>query len=175
MSDFNAQKPISVANFIIDYAHKTGKAVSNLQLQKIMYFTQGAFLIKYGVPLLDGKFSRWQYGPVMKEVYLTFKTYGSSPILNLATSSNDSTDLFNINKASLVSKESVNNDGAFEYLTRIISNLIDINPWDLVDFSHQQDVWYKYQTQILKHEAPDYNNEDIKEACKGYSYLWEVN
>lgn len=70
----------------------------------------------------------------MKEVYLTFKTYGSSPILNLATSSNDSTDLFNINKASLVSKESVNNDGAFEYLTRIISNLIDINPWDLVDF-----------------------------------------
>ena len=60
MSNFNVQEPISVANFIIDYAQKTGRSVSNLQLQKIMYFIQGAFLNEYNKELLNSSFSRWQ-------------------------------------------------------------------------------------------------------------------
>ena len=36
-----AQEPIAVANFVIDIAKKNNMSVTNLQLQKILFFLQG--------------------------------------------------------------------------------------------------------------------------------------
>jgi uncharacterized phage-associated protein len=173
MSDFNVQEPISVANFIIDYAQKKGKSVSNLQLQKIMYFIQGAFLNEYNKELVSSSFSRWQYGPVLKEIYAIFRDNGSLPIEKLAITANIKNGVLELGEPQKTTSESLGNESVFKYLQEVTSKLLQISPWELVELSHSQDVWYEHKDEILKHMAPDYKNEEIKKACKDNSELWQ--
>ena len=76
------QEPIAVANFVINLANENKLSVTNLQLQKILFFLQGYTLSKYQVGIVNGSFSKWQYGPVQKNVYRTFRDNGASPITN---------------------------------------------------------------------------------------------
>ena len=54
--------------------------VSNLRLQKILYFAHMACLVKHKEPLIDEQFHAWLYGPVVPKLYHDFKKYGSGPI-----------------------------------------------------------------------------------------------
>lgn len=63
-----------VAKFFIDLAQKqeqqqTGDLMTNLRLQKLLYFAQGWHLARYGKPLFDAPITAWKYGPVVREVY----------------------------------------------------------------------------------------------------------
>lgn len=63
-----------VAKFFIDLAQKqaqqqSGDLVTNLRLQKLLYFAQGWSLARYGKPLFDAPIEAWTYGPVVREVY----------------------------------------------------------------------------------------------------------
>lgn len=60
----------------------TGLFVTQMKLQKLVYFAQGVHLAKYGKPLLNENFQAWLYGPVIPEIYQDFKFYGSRPITN---------------------------------------------------------------------------------------------
>lgn len=72
--------PRGVANLILDEADNRGRKITNLALQKILYFVHGRFLVEEETPLLAGSFEAWQYGPVSISVYDSFKKFGSSPI-----------------------------------------------------------------------------------------------
>lgn len=76
--------PRSVANLIISAATARGKKITNLSLQKILYFVHGRYLIEEGKPLVKGSFEAWQYGPVSLSVYESFKHLGSLPIETFA-------------------------------------------------------------------------------------------
>jgi uncharacterized phage-associated protein len=70
----------SVANMILDLATAEGRDVSNLVLQKLVYFAHGRYLSERGEPLVHGEFEAWQYGPVHPHVYNAFKEQGKAPI-----------------------------------------------------------------------------------------------
>lgn len=72
--------PRAVANLLLDLAHDDGLIVSNLALQKLLYFAHGHFLIRTGMPLVQGGFEAWTYGPVHPAVYRAFKSEGDCPI-----------------------------------------------------------------------------------------------
>lgn len=74
-----------IANFILDYCESRGRPVSNLSLQKILYFLHVWTLIKYKSPLIRHDFEAWQYGPVLPYVYREFKKYKARPIKSRAT------------------------------------------------------------------------------------------
>jgi uncharacterized phage-associated protein len=57
-----------------------GKFVTQMKLQKLVYFAQGAHLAKYNKALINETFQAWRYGPVIPEIYQDFKLYGSRPI-----------------------------------------------------------------------------------------------
>lgn len=76
--------PRSVANVIIFAAKGRGKKLTNLSLQKILYFVHGRYLIEEGKPLLKGSFEAWQFGPVSLPVYEAFKHLGARPIETFA-------------------------------------------------------------------------------------------
>jgi uncharacterized phage-associated protein len=42
--------------------------VSNMKLQKLLYFAQGRFLAQNGIPLFDNPIEAWNHGPVVREV-----------------------------------------------------------------------------------------------------------
>lgn len=76
-----------VARFFIDLAAHQNKAdngdlMTNLRLQKLLYFAQGWHLARYGTPLFDAPVEAWTHGPVVPEVYHQYKKNGSQGILS---------------------------------------------------------------------------------------------
>lgn len=75
--------PRAVANLLLDLADSWEDGpllVSNLALQKLLYFAHGHFLIRTGQPLVKGAFEAWTYGPVHPAVYQAFKNELDRPI-----------------------------------------------------------------------------------------------
>lgn len=70
----------SIANTILIAASRQGVVLSNLKLQKLLYFVHGRYLVETGFPLVKGEFEAWQYGPVHPLVYSAFKDFGASDI-----------------------------------------------------------------------------------------------
>jgi uncharacterized phage-associated protein len=80
--------PRAVANLLLDTADGLGIDISNLALQKLLYFAHGHFLIQTGVPLVQGGFEAWNNGPVHPAVYHAFKAVGRAPIRMRASGRN---------------------------------------------------------------------------------------
>ena len=54
--------------------------MTNLKLQKLLYYAQGIYLSKYKKPLFHEKIYAWEHGPVIKEVYNKYKSFGGKGI-----------------------------------------------------------------------------------------------
>lgn len=57
-----------------------GERLTNLKLQKLLYYQQGFHLAFFGTPLFDDTVEAWMYGPVVPSVYEKFSSYGSSSL-----------------------------------------------------------------------------------------------
>ena len=155
MKRFELQNPFAVANFIIDIAIEKDNPVTNLKLQKIMFFLQGYCLSKYNTPLIDGHFSKWRYGPVEEEVYREFKYYGPAPIESKSV-------YFDKEKIEFYSEE-VNLPNEFKkILQEVISKMLDVETWELVNLTHYHSSWKDFKDEICADKARDYTNEEIK-------------
>ena len=60
---------LDVAKYIVDKCTSDKQPVSNLQLQKILYFLQKKYLIDEKRILFSDEIQAWQFGPVVPEVY----------------------------------------------------------------------------------------------------------
>ncbi len=82
-SPYRAQ---DVAKYLIFLASQENKekereGVTNLKLQKVLYFAQAYYLAKLGKPLFSEKLEAWEYGPVVPNVYHKFKYHRNKPII----------------------------------------------------------------------------------------------
>lgn len=55
--------------------------LTNLKLQKLLYYAQGASLALHDRPLFDDRIEHWTHGPVVPDVYRIYSKYGGSPII----------------------------------------------------------------------------------------------
>lgn len=70
-----------VAKYFLCLAdEEAGDLISNLKLQKLVYYAQGFHLAMYNVPLFSEIIEAWTHGPVVPELYHEYKQYGSGPI-----------------------------------------------------------------------------------------------
>lgn len=76
--------PRIVANAVLRRAEHRGVALTNLDVQKIVYFLHGGFLRETGSALIDGEFQAWDFGPVHPVLYDAFKAHQDRPIDALA-------------------------------------------------------------------------------------------
>jgi len=78
----------------LDEADRLQIDVSNMALQKILYFAHGFYLQRTGKPLVSGYFEAWQHGPVHPTAYAVFRPAGATPIhhraqgINIVTGEN---------------------------------------------------------------------------------------
>jgi uncharacterized phage-associated protein len=70
----------NIANWIIDYYSQHGDFVSNLKLQKLIYYAQAWHLALHDKPLFNERIEAWVHGPVQPAVYGAFKKFGYLPI-----------------------------------------------------------------------------------------------
>ncbi|PAY25885.1 Panacea domain-containing protein [Ligilactobacillus salivarius] len=160
--DMKLQNPFAVANFIIKIAMEKDSPVTNLKLQKIMFFLQGYCLCKYETPLIDGTFSKWRYGPIEEDVYRNFKNNGASPITYEYEVANIKDGIIHVRTVKM-DRNVLNSDVANDF-EKIVENLVAIESWKLVEMTHSHSSWKDYVDKINTHEAKDYTNEEIKEC-----------
>lgn len=55
-------------------------SISNLKLQKLVYYAQGFHLALHNTPLFGEEIIAWQHGPVVPELYRQYKIHGKNPI-----------------------------------------------------------------------------------------------
>ena len=70
----------ALANALLDIAAARGEALTNLKLQKLVYFAQGWALAARGRPLVNEQAEAWPLGPVFPTVYHAFRDFGAAPI-----------------------------------------------------------------------------------------------
>lgn len=72
--------PIQVVNKFIQLANESGRPLTHMQIQKLLYIAHGFSLAFYNKPLLSDPVCAWKYGPVIPSVYSTLRNYGASNI-----------------------------------------------------------------------------------------------
>lgn len=71
---------LQISGFIVYYCIRNSLRLSNLRLQKILYFVQAEFLISEKHACFYNEIEAWDFGPVVPEVYNKYKIFGSSNI-----------------------------------------------------------------------------------------------
>lgn len=73
---------LQAADFFISAAKAENRSdqMTNMKVNKLVYFAQAASLQKRGKPLFADKIEAWDHGPVVYNVYEQFKPYGRKGI-----------------------------------------------------------------------------------------------
>jgi len=123
------------------YVNEEGAdSISNLKLQKLLYYAQGSFLAVYGEPLFDDKIMAWQHGPVVESVYREYKANGSEGI--------PFEDDFDF--SSFTTEEN-------ELLTEVYNVFGQYSAWKLRNMTHNEAPWKNTEK---NHEIPQAAIED---------------
>lgn len=110
----------------------TDVLVTNLQLQKVLFFTLKQAL---GQQLLnelaieknyDRPFEVWRYGPVEREIYEKYKVYGADPITERGTENSE-----------------------YQGLNSVILQFLRRDPFELIHISHQEKLWRQHETYLI--------------------------
>ena len=127
----------AVANFILDHCEAQGRSISNLAMQKIIFFCHAWSLIVLREPLVKQHFEAWEFGPVLQYLYREFRRFDRDAIKSRATKINPFTG----------AKEVVNYDfrpDTAQFLRSIIDFYSQLKPGDLVELSHVEGgPWHK--------------------------------
>ena len=74
-------KAIEIAKYFVSLSDEdAGDTVSNLKVQKLLYYAQGFALVILGKPLFDEDIEAWNHGPVVASVYHELKNFGSGGV-----------------------------------------------------------------------------------------------
>jgi uncharacterized phage-associated protein len=84
-------RAFDVANYLIRLgtAEDEPQYLTHLQLQKLLYYTQGWSLALRDAPLFGERIEAWAHGPVVRDVYPAFAAYGSLPITSIVATTDD--------------------------------------------------------------------------------------
>lgn len=147
-------KAMDIADFVIKYANETENPISNLKLQKILYFIQADFLVNQGHECFVEDIEAWDFGPVVPSVYHAYKHYGGSyiPSSNASLFTNYNTYASSINE----------NDK--KRIINMIKACTGHSAAKLVEITHSQAPWknvYKpYMNNVISKEMiADYFRE----------------
>jgi uncharacterized phage-associated protein len=95
-------KAKEVAEYFISLVDEdSGDSLSNLKIQKLLYYAQGFSLAILRCPLFDEKILAWNFGPVVEAVYEDYKQFGSAAV---PLSSDFNPDRFDPNVSELLNE-----------------------------------------------------------------------
>jgi uncharacterized phage-associated protein len=76
----DAIKPNEAADFLLSRSRDAGEILTNLKLQKLLYYAQAWFLALNDRELFSEDFQAWAHGPVLPSQYHRFKNYTWQPL-----------------------------------------------------------------------------------------------
>ena len=73
-------KAMTIAKWFIAWAEAEDEELSNMKLQKLLYYAQGHHLAEGRGPLFTDEIEAWSHGPVIPLVYRAFRDFESKTI-----------------------------------------------------------------------------------------------
>lgn len=139
---------LDLADLIITQANAADQPVSNLHLQRILYFLHVQSLVLNHQPLVtDERFVKYDYGPTLESVYNEYTSvFAGNPITKCLTHAflyhDAATDHYEV-------EEHVFDPAQFQrdypatvaFVQQHLSTWLAYNPFDLVAFSQQEPQW----------------------------------
>ncbi|MDD4376416.1 MAG: DUF4065 domain-containing protein [Clostridia bacterium] len=122
--------------------------ITNMKLQKLLYYSQGCFLAEYDKPLFKEKVIAWEHGPVVKEVYDEYKKFGGNgiefPGSNISFSSEVET-----------------------FLEKIYNHFAQYSAWKLRNMTHEETPWKNtnQNAEIKQSLMREYFKKNNHELC----------
>lgn len=151
---------MDIARYIINYAHKTKQSISNLKLQKLLYYVQAAFLIsdREHVCFRDVILS-WRHGPVIRRVYDEYSRYGAGEIPYQSSYQKIALvdGRLRLKRETFTDQFLSEDDAAL--IDRVLDGLLPYDAWYLVDRTHEEEPWKA---------LPCYNEEITPESIQEY-------
>lgn len=127
-------KALDIAKYIVHYCTvKKEQDISNLQLQKILYYVQGYFMKKYRLQAYNEEIYNWTYGPVTPAVYYEYNQYGGRKIL-IADEDIEAIDIVAKNKHDR------------RLIDKVIDKCLTLSVGELVNKTHSEAPWSKTGT-----------------------------
>jgi uncharacterized phage-associated protein len=118
-----------IAKYVIKRCNDLEFEISNLQLQKILYYIQGYFLAAFHSVAFSDEIYAWKLGPVIPSVYYDYSYFAANPI--------------KLNQ--LGEKEEVLSlplrENEIKLIDSIIKAKINIPVWELVNDTHNESPW----------------------------------
>lgn len=107
---------VEVAEYIVGICIKDKNAITNMQLQKLLYCVQERFLRETGDPAFDDSIEAWGFGPVVPAAYYRFSTFGAMPITMMLP-----TEELNLSKKNK------------KIIRSVVEEKLALSLWDLID------------------------------------------
>lgn len=120
---------LDIAGEIITTAAKMGTPVSNLKLQKILYYVQAKHLLETGNALFSDEILAWRFGPVVYPAFREYRVYATGVIT----------------KPSFVDYLKKVPEGIVkEYIEPIVQKYKNTSAWDLAMQTHGETPWVDF-------------------------------
>lgn len=131
---------ITIAKWFVAWAEASDAELSNLKLQKLLYYAQGYHLARHDTPLFVDPIQAWPSGPVVEKVYNAFKRHGSG---DLSLPKEDEFDWPDVDEDST------------QFLIQIWDQLGSLAAWRLRDMAHSETPWKEqFARGLLRAEIP---------------------
>ena len=105
-----------------------GDGVSNLKLQKLVYYAQGYYSAIFNKALFSNGISAWTHGPVVSDLYHEYKQYGSNRIPVVTSFDN-----------SLLTVDE------FELVEEVFEVFGQYSAWKLRNMTHEELPWLNHE------------------------------
>lgn len=147
MRNKNILTCFDIANYFIWLANTTGSYISNLKLQKLVYYAQAWYLVNFDTPLFEEDFQAWIHGPVIPELYQQYKGFQWKPIIE------------RIEKITVP-------DDIFDFLEEVADVYFSCDAYELEKMTHLEDPWIEARGSL----SPDIPSNEIitKDSMKRY-------
>ena len=132
---------LDIARYVINISHEFQYSISNLKLQKLLYFIQAVFLVESDGELACFKeeIEAWDFGPVIPIVYREFKIYGGTNIPKIEIYKDISRGIWNIETKKY--DERILNEKDRDNIKKIVKHFGRLSASKLVDITHHQLPW----------------------------------
>lgn len=131
---------LEVCRHIVNYCNDHDYSITNLKLQKILYFIQADFLVSTSQKCFNDRIEAWDFGPVVPKAYRAYKQFGNSyiPKVTYYVEKNDS-DFWSSKVKQYT--DTVITEPDKKRIDEIVDALSGYSATELVKITHQQKPW----------------------------------